>query len=208
GPAMTVLSGPATEVEPVTERLLAAGLACRPLRTEHAFHSSLLEPARDKLAALIESLPRQAPSIPIVSNRDGTELTAAQAMSGEYCADHLVQPVRFAQSVGYCAEHGIDVYLELGAGQTLGGLVRQNLTGGGALVLGTLPARWSAGARPDEAAELLACYGRLWQAGLPVTLPSPSGRIVELPHYPFQRSRFWPDGEPVQKRTASTEAKP
>ncbi|HEX4729451.1 MAG TPA: acyltransferase domain-containing protein, partial [Jatrophihabitans sp.] len=209
GPAMTVLSGPAAEVELVTERMLAAGLACRPLRTEHAFHSALLEPARDKLAALIESLPRQVPTIPIVSNRDGAELSPEQAMSGEYWADHLVQPVRFAQSVGHCADRGIDVYLELGAGQTLGGLVRQNLTGGGALVLGTLPARWSAGERPDETAELLACYGQLWQAGFPVRLPSPSGRIVELPHYAFQRSRFWPDGgTPVAKRSASTEAKP
>jgi acyl transferase domain-containing protein len=210
GPAMTVLSGPAAEVETVTERLLAAGLACRLLRTEHAFHSTLLEPARDKLAALIESLPRLAPAIPIVSNRDGAELTAEQAMSGEYWADHLVQPVRFAQSVGYCADRGIDVYLELGAGQTLGGLVRQNLVGSAALVLGTLPARWSAGERPDEAAELLGCYGQLWQAGLPVRLPSPAGRIVELPHYAFQRSRFWPDGEPVAaaKPAVTTTARP
>jgi acyl transferase domain-containing protein len=206
GPAMTVLSGPVADVEAVAEQLLAAGLACRPLRTEHAFHSGLLEPVRDKLAAVIESVPRQAPTVAIMSNRDGAELTAEQAMSSEYWADHLVQPVRFAQSVASCAARGIEVYLELGAGQTLGGLVRQNLTGGAA-VLGTLPARWTAGERPDEAAALLSTCGQLWELGVAVELPGAAGRIVELPKYPFQRSRFWPDGA-VAKLTPGRPAEP
>jgi acyl transferase domain-containing protein len=89
------------------------------MRTEHAFHSTLLEPARDKLAAVIESVDRRPPGITIMSNRDGCELSAELAMSSEYWADHLVAPVRFAQSVQRCADAGIDVYLELGAGQTL-----------------------------------------------------------------------------------------
>ena len=207
GPAMTVLSGPAEDVEAVTEQLLAAGLACRPLRTEHAFHSALLEPVRDKLAAVIESVPRQAPTVAIVSNRDGAELSAEQAMSSEYWADHLVQPVRFAQSVACCAERGIEVYLELGAGQTLGGLVRQNLTGGAA-VLGTLPARWTAGERPAEAAALLSTCGQLWELGVAVELPGAAGRVVDLPGYPFQRSRFWPEGAGRQFAAPGRRAEP
>ncbi|MBV9823676.1 MAG: SDR family NAD(P)-dependent oxidoreductase, partial [Actinobacteria bacterium] len=211
GPSMTVLSGPAADIAAATEELLSRGVACRPMRTEHAFHSSLLEPGRDKLAAVVESVDRRPPGIAILSNRDGCELSAELAISSEYWAEHLVAPVRFAQSVQACSAAGIDVYLELGAGQTLGGLVRQNLTGGSkAAVLGTLPAGWTATERAADSTALLSTCGQLWEHGVAVDLGVPAhsggaGRIVELPGYPFQRTRFWPEpatAQPAPSRPA------
>ncbi|HEX8078667.1 MAG TPA: beta-ketoacyl synthase N-terminal-like domain-containing protein [Jatrophihabitans sp.] len=205
GPSMTVLSGLAGPIEQIGRLLTAGGIACQPLRTAHAFHSSLLEPARDKLAALVDSVPRQAPSIPIVSNRAGVQLTDEQATSPQHWADHLVNPVRFADSVRHCQSLDVEVFLELGAGQTLGGLARQNLSGSaGTALLGTLPARWTAQERPDEQAELLATCAQLWELGVPVdwtATRAPGARIVTLPSYPFQRTRFWPEsdaGQPTQ----------
>ncbi|TKK89200.1 SDR family NAD(P)-dependent oxidoreductase, partial [Herbidospora galbida] len=197
GPSMTVLSGPVDEIDAVTHRLLAAGVACRPLRSAHAFHSSLLEPAREKLAALIESVPRQAPSTTILCNLTGRPMTPEQATSSAYWADQLVSTVRFADAVRHCVEQDIDVFVELGAGQTLGGLVRQNLAGGsGAAVLGTLPASWTGGEPRDARVELLETCARLWELGAGVTWervqPGP-GRVVSLPAYPFQRTRYWPE---------------
>ncbi|MFI6499678.1 SDR family NAD(P)-dependent oxidoreductase [Nonomuraea typhae] len=197
GPSMTVLSGLPTLIERATADLMAAGLACRPMRSAHAFHSSLLQPARDKLFALLETVPRQAPALTIVSNLTGATLTAEQAVSASYWADQLVSPVRFADGVRHCVDQEIDVFVELGAGQTLGGLVRQNLAGGApAAVLGTLPALWTAGERRDARTELLECAGRLWEAGAAVrwelTGPATAG-VVTLPAYPFQRTRFWPE---------------
>ncbi|WP_157251721.1 type I polyketide synthase [Nonomuraea typhae] len=197
GPSMTVLSGLPTLIERATADLMAAGLACRPMRSAHAFHSSLLQPARDKLFALLETVPRQAPALTIISNLTGAALTPEQAISDSYWADQLVSPVRFADGVRHCVDQEIDVFVELGAGQTLGGLVRQNLTGGApAAVLGTLPALWTAGERRDARTELLESAGRLWEAGAPVrwelTGPATAG-VVTLPAYPFQRTRFWPE---------------
>ncbi len=206
GPAMTVLSGVEDAIDAITRGLSGAGIACRPLRTAHAFHSSLLEPAREKLAALLESVPRHAPTTPIVSNCTGTTLSAEQAVSREYWADQLVNPVRFAESVRHCLAADVDVFVELGPGQTLGGLVRQNLAGGPAVaVLGTLPAAWTAVERPDEQAALLTTCGRLWELGVRVEWPAgdEGGHILSLPTYPFQRTRFWPeptaDGQPVTR---------
>lgn len=196
GPAMTVVSGLAREIESLAEALGRDGIACRPLRTAHAFHSSLLEPARDKLAGLLAGVPRNAPRLPIVSNRTGLPLTAEQAVSVEHWADHLVNPVRFAESVQHCLAAGVEVFLELGAGQTLGGLVRQNLPGTcGAGVFGTLPARWQAG---EESDALLSSFGQLWERGVELDWATvqPAGRVLTLPSYPFQRRRFWPDVEP------------
>ncbi|MEV6153289.1 beta-ketoacyl synthase N-terminal-like domain-containing protein [Nonomuraea sp. NPDC052129] len=211
GPSMTVLSGRPEDIEAVTRRLTAEGVACRPLRSAHAFHSSLLQPAREKLAALLDSVPRQAPSSTIVSNLTGVALTAEQATSSQYWADQLVSPVRFADAVRHCVSQevgvqgmdvqgidvqGIDVFVELGPGQTLGGLVRQNLSDRPATVLGTLPPLWTAGERRDARSELLEACGRLWELGVTLNwAPTrPTGaRLVDLPAYPFQRTRFWPD---------------
>ncbi|SDI33714.1 Acyl transferase domain-containing protein [Actinokineospora alba] len=204
GPSMTVLSGVDEALTAVSGLLTSRGVACRPLRTAHAFHSSLLEPVRDKLAALIDSVPRQAPTTTIVSNHTGAALTAAEATSHGYWADHLVNPVRFADGVRHCLAEDIDVFLELGAGQTLGGLVRQNLTAGQASVLGTLPALWAGRETPDERVELLAACGQLWELGVAVDWAGQDGaRIVSLPTYPFQRTRFWPE-QTYQGGTATT----
>jgi acyl transferase domain-containing protein len=214
GPSMTVLSGVASQLEVITRSLVDDGVACRPLRTAHAFHSSLLEPARDKLATLINSVPRQAPATTIVSNRTGVALTAAQATSSDYWADHLVSPVRFADSVRHCIAAEVDVFVELGAGQTLGGLVRQNLAAAsgasGTAVLGTLPALWTAQQRPDARTELLSSCGRLWEIGVEVdwaATRSGGARIVTLPSYPFQRRTFWPEGgsQPAQPAALPTQ---
>ncbi|MEV0348470.1 beta-ketoacyl synthase N-terminal-like domain-containing protein [Nonomuraea sp. NPDC050680] len=211
GPSMTVLSGRPEDIEAVTRRLTAEGVACRPLRSAHAFHSSLLQPAREKLAALLDSVPRQAPAVTIVSNLTGTALTAEQATSSQYWADQLVSPVRFADAVRHCVSREVDVqevdvqevdvqevdvFVELGPGQTLGGLVRQNLSDRPATVLGTLPPLWTAGERRDARSELLEACGRLWELGVTLNweLTRPAGaRLVDLPAYPFQRTRFWPD---------------
>ncbi|MEU4226851.1 SDR family NAD(P)-dependent oxidoreductase [Nonomuraea sp. NPDC026600] len=196
GPSMTVLSGLPGDIETVTRRLTAEGVACRPLRSAHAFHSSLLQPAREKLAALLDSVPRQVPATTIVSNLTGVALTAEQATSSQYWADQLVSPVRFADAVRHCVAQEVDAFVEIGPGQTLGGLVRQNLSDRPATVLGTLPPLWTAGERRDARAELLEACGRLWELGVTLNweLTRPAeARLVDLPAYPFQRTRFWPD---------------
>ena len=197
GPAMTVLSGTTRAVDVVTRTLLAEGIACRPMRTVHAFHSSLLEPVRDKLAALVSAVPRQAPHTTIVSNRTGAVLSAEEATDPEYWADHLISPVRFADGVRQCLEESVDVFVELGCGQTLAGLARQNLPGDADVdVFGTLPARWNAASTPDLRGALLGTCGRLWEAGVDVDWSATGradARIVTLPTYPFQRTQFWPE---------------
>ncbi|OLE22376.1 MAG: hypothetical protein AUG49_19280, partial [Catenulispora sp. 13_1_20CM_3_70_7] len=208
GPSMTVLSGVADQVDAVAAALRAAGIAARPLHSEHAFHSSLLTPVREKLAALVDSVPRAEPAITIVSNTTGAALTAEQAAGGEYWADHLVSPIRFADSVRTCLAEGVDVFVELGPGGMLGGLVRQNLdAGSGVAVVGTLPAAWSGGERPDVRAALADTAARLWEHGVPVVRPT-AGRIVTLPSYPFQRTVFWPEPSPAAAKAPARRSKP
>jgi acyl transferase domain-containing protein len=209
GPGMTVLSGVPDAIEAAAARLAEAGIAARTLRTAHPFHSSLLRPAQEKLAALVGSVARQAPCIGIVSNSTGTLLTDQQATDPRYWAEHLCRPVRFAEGVRYCIEAGVDAYVELGAGQTLGGLVRQNMTGDARpAVLGTLPAPWPLQARPEENTAVLETCGRLWELGVTLdwsALRRDSSRLTRLPAYPFQRTRYWPQREAPANRPRQTD---
>ncbi len=207
GPQMTVLSGSPAEVEAAARALKEADVAARVLRSAHPFHSTLLEPARAELAELVASVPRQAPKVPIVSNATGTVLTDAEAVDPQYWAGHLCRPVRFADGVRHCAGEDVDAYVELGPGQTLGGLVRQNQTAAARpAVLGTLPAPWPVENRPAEGTALLETLARLWELGVPVDFAAlrTGGRTVSLPGYPFQRTKFWPQAtrqaaEPVDE---------
>jgi malonyl CoA-acyl carrier protein transacylase len=198
GPTMTVVSGTPAGVAAAALRFAEAGIAARPLRSAHPFHSSLLAPARDKLAAVVGSVPRQAPRIRILSNATGSPLSAEQATDPWYWADHLTHPVLFAAAIQATAAQGVDAFVELGAGQMLGGLVRQNAHGGGeAAVLGTLPAQWQANGSTDERTALLETTGRLWELGVELdwaAVRSGGGKLIALPAYPFQRERFWPAG--------------
>ncbi|HEY0495451.1 MAG TPA: SDR family NAD(P)-dependent oxidoreductase [Kutzneria sp.] len=193
GPQMTVLSGSPSDIEKVSQQLRANGIANRTLRSAHPFHSTLLQPMQDKLAALIATVARNAPSVTIVSNATGAVLTEAQAIDPQYWADHLCRPVRFAESIQNFAA---DAYVELGPGQTLGGLVRQNVTTR-PTVLGTLPAPWPAVDRPAENVSVLETCGRLWEIGVDLDWAALNGqgRLVSLPPYPFQRTRFWPQAK-------------
>ncbi|HTI20618.1 MAG TPA: SDR family NAD(P)-dependent oxidoreductase [Kutzneria sp.] len=193
GPQMTVLSGSPHDIEQVSQQLKANGIANRTLRSAHPFHSTLLQPMQDKLAALIATVERNAPTVTIISNATGSVLTEAQATDPQYWADHLCRPVRFAESIQNFAA---DAYVELGPGQTLGGLVRQNITTR-PTVLGTLPAPWPAVDRPEENVSVLETCGRLWEIGVELdwTAFDRGGRLAELPPYPFQRTRFWPQAK-------------
>ncbi|MEU9836780.1 SDR family NAD(P)-dependent oxidoreductase [Streptosporangium sp. NPDC048047] len=211
GPSMTVLSGPPAEIEQATAVLTGQGLACRPLRSAHAFHSSLLQPAREKLVAVLETVRRNAPAVTVVSNLTGRPLTAEQATGTSYWADQLVGTVRFADGVRHCLDQDVTAFVELGPGQTLGGLVRQTMTGGPAAVIGTLPPFWTTTGPRDAHADLLNACGALWELGAGVSwerVDPGAGRVLSLPAYPFQRTRFWPEPAARHARPSRTAPEP
>ncbi|MGA9814654.1 MAG: ACP S-malonyltransferase [Terriglobales bacterium] len=88
------------------------------------FHCSLMKPAQDKLAADLESLGFQKPAVPIVCNVD-----AAAIDDGGRARDALVRQVtgavKWEQSVRLLIAKGVQVFVEVGPGKVLCGLMRQ-----------------------------------------------------------------------------------
>jgi acyl transferase domain-containing protein len=195
GPELSVVAGPPAAVAELEARLAGEGMATRRLRTTHAFHSRMMEPAAAPLTALARGLRLAPPRIPFISNVTGTWITAEQATDPGYWAEHLQRPVRFGAGVGELWREPGRVLLEIGPGQSLATLALQHPAADSAadpVALGSLPSVYE---RRPEQAVLLDALGKLWLAGAAVDWPAVYGRErrrrVVLPTYPLERRRYW-----------------
>ncbi|WP_055477898.1 SDR family NAD(P)-dependent oxidoreductase [Sphaerimonospora mesophila] len=196
GPDLSVIAGPDRSIAALRERLAAEGVAARPLRTTHAFHSTMMEPICAAFTELVGSVARNRPELPYLSNVTGDWITDADATDPAYYARHLREAVRFSDGVRRLWEQPGRLLLEVGVGQSLGSMAQQarpRTADAGSLVLGTLP---GAAERDSDAAAIAATTGKLWLCGVDVDWDGvqPGRRRAPLPTYPFQRRRFWPAG--------------
>lgn len=88
------------------------------------FHSSLLRPAADKLAACLAQLEFKAPSIPVINNVD-VALESDPARIKDALVRQAYNPVRWVETVQKMAAMGITVVAECGPGKVLAGLTKR-----------------------------------------------------------------------------------
>lgn len=126
-PGQVVISGEEAAVDKACEMLKAAG-AKRALKlaVSGAFHSPLMEPAREKLARAIEATPFQAPSCPVYQNVTAAP-TQDPAVIKDNCLKQLTSPVKWTQTILNMAADGATEFVELGPGNVLAGLVKRIL---------------------------------------------------------------------------------
>ncbi|VVS94089.1 non-ribosomal peptide synthetase [Desulfoluna spongiiphila] len=196
-PSRCVVSGPRASIEALEERLGKAmkmeGKKARwtQLRTSHAFHSEMMEPALAPFEACVSKVCPAAPRIPIVSNVTGTWLTASQAMDPTYWASHLREPVRFSKGVSTLLAQPAGVLLEVGPGSTLALLARQQVSESGQPVILTSLRRPGQGGTDDafiretavslrEAGVSVDCSGEAFRSG---TAPGGSAEAAELAYW-------------------------
>ena len=198
-PELCVVSGPTDQVAAFGNDLEAGKfgepVTCRLLRTSHAFHSSMMDPAVDQFAEAVVSTEFNPPQRPIISSVTVREMTAEEVTDPDYWCRQIRETVRFADALAQVLDDSAPVLLEVGPGQALSTLARQH-TGRAAEqpVLSSLP---HAQQETSAAAHGLTTLGRLWQAGVNVnwhTIYSREHRRrVHLPTYPFERERYWYD---------------
>lgn len=137
-PDQTVISGDPTAVE-------KAGVLCKaanakrviPLKVSGAFHSPLMEPARAGLQEALRDVKIKDPSFPIIANATAEPITSAR-QARKFLEDQLTSPVRWVQSMLRATEETADgtVFLEVGPGTVLAGLMRKIVKGRRAVSLG------------------------------------------------------------------------
>jgi acyl transferase domain-containing protein/glutamate-1-semialdehyde aminotransferase len=190
-PELTVLSGELGQIEACQRALESTGVRCTRLRTSHAFHSGMMDPAVEAFAEVIAGVELCAPTVPIVSTATGQVLTDAQARSPDYWQSHLRVPVRFSDALQTLLSMGASALIELGPGGTLTSLA-QRQSGDPHLFAAALGTRGV-----SEPESVLLALARLWAGGAAIDwgamFASETRARVSLPTYPFERQRHWID---------------
>ncbi len=124
-PGQLVISGEIPAVDAACEAAKAAG-AKRALRLPvgGAFHSPLMEPAREELAKAIAETAFKAPVCPVYQNVSTTAVTDPEQIQKNLIAQ-LTAPVKWTQSVQNMVKDGATVFIEVGPGKVLQGLVKK-----------------------------------------------------------------------------------
>ena len=124
-PGQVVISGSMTGIDAVCPLLLEAGAKrAMKLKVGGAFHSPLMQPAQDELAAAIEKAEFTTPMCPVYQNVDAKPHTDPVEIKANLIAQ-LTAPVRWTQSVQAMVADGLTEVVELGPGAVLQGLVRK-----------------------------------------------------------------------------------
>ncbi len=183
GPRAVVISGAEDEVGAIAARFDRA----KRLKVSHAFHSPLMDPMLKEFRRVAEGLTYAEPSIPVISNLTG-QVVSAELTDPGYWVRHVREAVRFADGVRAMAARGVDAIAEIAPKPVLSSVVREITD----VVVAPLTRKALNG---DWAT--LAGLGHLWAHGVGVdwsaVFDGLSPRTVELPNYPFQRRRFWPE---------------
>ncbi len=124
-PGQLVISGEVKAVEAACEKLTAAGARrALILPVGGAFHSPLMEPAREELAAAIENTNFSQPTCPVFQNVDAQGHTDVAEIKANLISQ-LTAPVRWTQSVQNMIAAGASEFVECGPGKVLQGLVKK-----------------------------------------------------------------------------------
>jgi acyl transferase domain-containing protein len=188
-PRSSVISGDPEALAQVMAQLTQENVFCRLVKVDVASHSPQMEPLAAELSSDLTGLAPGDARIPIWSTvfgrrADGREFDAA------YWGRNLRQTVRFKDAMSRLLEDGVSIFVELGPHPILLPSVQQT-----AQSLDREMTTIACGRR-DEADQtaLLAAFGQLWAAGYSVewerVMPE-RGDAVRLPHYPWQRERYW-----------------
>ena len=122
-PGQLVISGDIDAINEACEQLKAAGAKrALPLKVGGAFHSPLMQPAKDELQAAIEATEIKTPKCPVYQNVDGKPHTDPSEIKANLIAQ-LTSSVRWTQSVQNMIADGADDFTECGPGKALQGMI-------------------------------------------------------------------------------------
>jgi [acyl-carrier-protein] S-malonyltransferase len=124
-PGQIVVSGTSAGVQAVVERAKEAGAKrVIPLEVSGPFHSSLMRPAAERLAAVLAEVPMADARVPVIANATAEPVTSARDIR-RLLVEQVVSPVLWEDCVTRMIELGADTFVEIGSGTVLAGLIRK-----------------------------------------------------------------------------------
>ncbi|MFT4974277.1 MAG: acyl transferase domain-containing protein, partial [Myxococcota bacterium] len=162
-PTQVVLSGAVDQIDAALAALPAAGLRGKRLSVATAFHSPIVSPSAEPFAAWLEDIDAQPPMVPVYGNATAAPYPAEAAAIRAQLAGQIASPVRFVEMIEAMYDAGARVFVEVGPGSVLTGLVGRILKGRPHHAVAT-DRKNARDLRP-----LLSAFGKLFAAGVPMS---------------------------------------
>jgi [acyl-carrier-protein] S-malonyltransferase len=137
-PGQIVISGEQQALTMASELAKAHGAKrVIPLSVSGAFHSPVMQPAAAGLAQAISAAQVRNAAIPLIGNINATPLTDAQALREEL-SQQIASSVQWVRTIEYLSGSGVTVFIEIGPGQALTGMVRRIVKGATTITIGSV----------------------------------------------------------------------
>lgn len=193
GPTLSVLSGSTESIRKIEEDLRAKSIGCRILKTSHAFHSGMMDPAIVPLNKLCEKMRIQSMEIPYISNVSGEFARQEELENKIYWGSHLRGTVRFYEGMKTLALVKERCFIEVGPGKILSTLAKSCIGASSSSLI--IPLMRSNKDNSTDYQSLQAGIARLFTIGGNADWSkfetTELDRRVPLPVYPFEKIYYW-----------------
>ena len=126
-PGQVVVAGTPEGLELAVARAKELGVRrATSLNVGGAFHTPLMNPARDGLAGALATISLNAPTAPVVSNHDGDAYDDGEGWRTRL-VDHVTVPVRWRTSMETLARLGAEAFVEVGHGSMIAGVAKRTV---------------------------------------------------------------------------------
>ncbi|MCO8122155.1 SDR family NAD(P)-dependent oxidoreductase [Stieleria sp. TO1_6] len=189
GPSSVTISGCEIAIGQLQTRLDDAGIFCRRLQVEYAFHSSQMDPVRRPLLKSLNDLSPTSTTIPWVSTVTGDVFAGEQA-GADYWWENVRQSVRFADAMDVLAADEIELVIEIGPHPVLAYSIDECFRRHGRSVM-SVP---SLHRENDDQLQMTQSLGQLYCWGYPINwaLNSPAAPTrVKPPALVMEKQSLW-----------------
>ncbi|MCU0290142.1 MAG: acyltransferase domain-containing protein, partial [Acidobacteria bacterium] len=195
-----IVAGPDQHINAFQQKLKENRHLCMKLNNSHAVHSMMMEPILNEFAGYVRTITLNKPQIPYISNVTGQWITVQDAMDPGYWSRHLAQTVRFSEGIDLLRMEPNPIFIEIGPGRDLTTLlVRYKEKDQGLQAVNLI--KMAQQDIPDNY-YLLSKIGHLWLNGVHIDwnqlYTDEKRNRVPLPTYPFEKNRFWFEGNPFK----------
>lgn len=128
-PMQTVVAGSPAACEKLDELVREAGGRAMKVAVSGAFHSPYMADAAAGLAAALDGSEPAATRVPVLANRTARPYPADPKAAAELLSAQVANPVRWTDTIRTMAADGVDIFVEIGPGKTLSGLIKRTFEG-------------------------------------------------------------------------------
>ncbi|WP_157574412.1 type I polyketide synthase [Nocardia jejuensis] len=193
GPSSTVLSGGASAIAEIENRLAGDGVKSSRLKVSHAFHSALMDPMLDEFRSIAEGVTYREPLLPIVSDVSAG-LVSTELTDPEYWVAQVREAVRFAPGIDTLVQAGVRRFVEIGPDAVLSAMTRHCLAE--TPVTEAKSTVMAASRRSiHEPTQFVSALAQSAVSGIEVDwtplFEHRATERIDLPTYAFQHRRYW-----------------